>query len=147
MNNRMKQISEKQNLPHTQTLYPPYTTYRKPNHRSQQTSSDMRQLELVTAHGCIAVDLDHPLVLGRQPHCTENQIPIDLSFINVAQTGISRTHATLEQVNGQIHIKDHNSLNGTYLNKTELYPMRDYVVQDGDVLMLGDIEIQIRFVT
>lgn len=46
---------------------------------------------------------------------------------------------------GILHIKDYKSTNGTFLNKTELYPMRNYVVQDGDILMLGKVKIRVKF--
>ena len=60
--------------------------------------------------------------------------------------GISRNHTLLRMVDDTVAVMDYQSLNGTYLNDAELYPMRSYVLQDGDTLTLGKVKILIKFV-
>lgn len=89
--------------------------------------------------------LDATLILGRQGENEAGQIRIDLGHLG-ADSGISRTHALLRWVTGTLLIKDCNSLNGTFLNNSQLYPLRDYSVNDGDRLRLGNVTLQVKFI-
>jgi pSer/pThr/pTyr-binding forkhead associated (FHA) protein len=93
----------------------------------------------------IEVPAQGTIVLGRQADNSQ-KIDVDLGDFTTAEAGVSRTHAIMQITDSAVFIRDFESMNGVYLNGEELYPMRDYLVQDGDELLLGNFKIQVIFV-
>lgn len=54
--------------------------------------------------------------------------------IQVDEDAISRNHAVIEHVNGEVVVRDLNSTNGTYVND---HPVRQHSLTDGDQIKLG----------
>lgn len=72
-----------------------------------------------------------PFVVGRLPDCQ----------LSLSSKGISRTHATIYQDGSHLWVKDHESRNGTFLNRKRL--VRPTPVQKGDILHFGTLEFRI----
>ncbi len=80
--------------------------------QSTETTASTRRLELVTAHGAVVVDQNHPCAtIGRQSH---NDVVISNQLV-------SRSHARVEYRWGRFILTDLSS-NGTYLLQDETDP-------------------------
>lgn len=133
---------------HTKVLYLPLASFKNPNQRFLDSQLRDGQLGFVLpSNEVIVVEPYHTIVLGRQPNEDKEQIMIDLTGTNRDADGVSRSHAIIQFVKGDVYISDNKSSNGTYLNDAELYPLRKYVLNDGDKLRLGRLEIEISFIT
>jgi hypothetical protein len=81
--------------------------------------------------------------LGR---VTEGQahIPdVDLSTFEAYAQGVSRQHVNVRITQGQIVILDLNSSNGTRINGQKIIPHVEYPVQNGDIIALGKLRLQV----
>lgn len=54
---------------------------------------------------------------------------------------ISRLHATITYKNGNYHITDNNSLNGTYINDKKIPIRKETPLNSGDNIRLGDLKL------
>jgi hypothetical protein len=67
---------------------------------------------------------------------------VDLTPYEAYSQGVSRLHAALKVVNQRIVIMDLGSSNGTRVNGQKVVPNVDYPVNNGDMLALGRLRIQ-----
>jgi hypothetical protein len=67
---------------------------------------------------------------------------VDLTPYEAYSQGVSRLHAALKIVNQRIVIMDLGSSNGTRVNGQKIVPNVDYPVNNGDMLALGRLRIQ-----
>jgi pSer/pThr/pTyr-binding forkhead associated (FHA) protein len=67
---------------------------------------------------------------------------IDLSPYNAYAQGVSRLHATLKFIQGDLFIEDLGSSNGTRINNNKIPPHKNQHVHHGDVIALGRFKIQ-----
>lgn len=89
---------------------------------------------------------DKPDVLvGRSAMQTSTIPDVDLSPYDAASSGVSRQHARLRFQDNTITITDLGSVNHTYINGQRLHAHEVRVLQDGDELRLGRLQIQIHF--
>lgn len=68
---------------------------------------------------------------------------IDLSPFDAFTLGVSRLHAALKIVNGEVVVTDLGSSNGTRINGQKIVPHVDYPLNHGDVIALGKLKIQV----
>lgn len=88
---------------------------------------------------------DSQIVLGRHDEKNKEQVNIDLNPYQGQKMGVSRYHAIIHVKDSGIFIQDTNSANGTFLNSGELFPMREYALQNGDSIGLGRLLLNVEF--
>ncbi len=71
---------------------------------------------------------------------------VDMSPFDAFTLGVSRLHAALRIVKGEVVITDLGSSNGTRVNGQKIVPHVDYPVSHGDVIALGKLKIQILII-
>lgn len=71
---------------------------------------------------------------------------VDMSPFDAFTLGVSRLHAALRIVNGEVVITDLGSSNGTRVNGQKIVPHVDYPISHGDVIALGKLKIQILII-
>lgn len=107
-----------------------------------QTNS---RIQIRTPDNKLALILDAPAVegyvIGRADDATRYIPDIDLLPYGAREFGVSRKHAVLVRYRGGVHIVDLNSVNGTYINGERLAPEIPYALNDGDKIMLGNLEL------
>ncbi len=95
--------------------------------------------------GVIYTVLEGKNLLGR----TVNQ-PVDIDLTSqepVERVWTSRQHTCI-QFDGRIAmIEDMNSLNGTFVNSTRLFPGQQRVLQPNDVIQIGTVQMRLTFST
>jgi hypothetical protein len=89
----------------------------------------------------VGLQMDRDLVLGRE----SGEGRLNLELYEAISQGVSRQHATLIPHGNQIYLRDLKSTNHTYLNGEQLNPEREYVVRDGDEVMLGRLIFKVFF--
>ena len=72
-----------------------------------------------------------------------NGARIDFEPFDAFTQGVSRLHAQIKLEKGKITIKDLGSQNGTRINKKRIIPYKECRLRDGDLLQLGQIDIQL----
>jgi pSer/pThr/pTyr-binding forkhead associated (FHA) protein len=84
--------------------------------------------------------------LGRLDDKSKEKIDLDLNTYRGRENGVSRCHAIVSVTQSGVFLKDFNSKNGTFINSDELYPMREYALEDGDAIILGRLYAKVKFI-
>lgn len=83
-------------------------------------------------------------VIGR-PDEVEGFTPeIDTTPFHGRDKGVSRRHAEFILLDGQLHVRDLGSTNGTRLNGQLLQPNRAYRLREGDLLQFGNLYMLVK---
>jgi hypothetical protein len=83
------------------------------------------------------------LVLGRRNG--SDKPDMDLHDFDAVNKGVSRRHASVLWREGELHIVDNGSANGTFINGERLVPYQPWVLQHGDDVRLGYLVLRVRF--
>ncbi len=84
------------------------------------------------------------ITLGRTDTRANVYPDIDLTPYGGSETGVSRSHASLQYKNRTLFITDLGSSNGTYINGQRLHPNKPEPVTIGDMIVLGRLTMQIE---
>jgi pSer/pThr/pTyr-binding forkhead associated (FHA) protein len=68
---------------------------------------------------------------------------VDLSPFEAYSLGVSRLHAALKVNHNRVSIMDLGSSNGTRVNGQKIVPHVDYPINQGDIIALGKLKLQI----
>jgi len=68
---------------------------------------------------------------------------VDLSPFEAYSLGVSRLHAALKINHNRVSIMDLGSSNGTRVNGQKIVPHVDYPINQGDIIALGKLKLQI----
>jgi pSer/pThr/pTyr-binding forkhead associated (FHA) protein len=68
---------------------------------------------------------------------------IDLSPYQAYAHGVSRLHAVIKQASHHVLVMDLGSVNGTYVNGRRLNPNVEQPVNNGDIISLGKLKMQV----
>ena len=79
------------------------------------------------------------ILIGREDPVSGVFPDIDLDPYGAHESGVGRQHAQLILINGQIHLEDLDSVNGTFVNKKRISPHQPQLIQDGDQIRLGKL--------
>jgi hypothetical protein len=137
-------------------LLPELSTERVPQRAAPETVSvpppavEVRELRgkgvvlVVRGHPEPILVQGHDLVLGRYDPGS-NQPTVDLTPYNAGGLGVSRRHARLVAQDDIYLIEDMGSTNGTWINQQRLPAGKQHGLQNGDVLQLGQLVLNIFF--
>lgn len=92
----------------------------------------------------VALAEEQSAIIGRSDSQTGFNPDIDLMRYNARKHGVSREHACLYLRGQNFYLMDLGSNNGTFMNGKALLPHHAQLVQTGDVIRLGLLEIQIE---
>ncbi len=68
---------------------------------------------------------------------------VDLTPDRGLEGGVSRRHCKIYEENGEYFVEDLGSANGTFLDGERLTPYLPHMLQDGDRLQLGRVELEV----
>jgi pSer/pThr/pTyr-binding forkhead associated (FHA) protein len=68
---------------------------------------------------------------------------IDLTPDGGLEGGVSRRHCKIYEEDGDYFVEDLGSANGTFLDGERLTPYLPHVLEDGDKLQLGRVELEV----
>lgn len=82
-------------------------------------------------------------IIGRSDSQASPPPDIDLTAFNGRELGVSRRHAVVVRFQGDLHLVDLDSVNGTYINGRKVLPDSPCLLNDGDQIMLGDLVMRL----
>ena len=68
---------------------------------------------------------------------------IDLSPYQAYANGVSRLHAVIKRMGNRVFMMDLGSANGTYINGKRLNPSVEQTLNNGDIVSLGKLKMQV----
>jgi pSer/pThr/pTyr-binding forkhead associated (FHA) protein len=82
--------------------------------------------------------------LGRVDAAASVFPEVDLTDDSDVSHGVSRRHARILKQAGTVIIEDMGSINGTFVNGKRLDPYLPEILNDGDILCLGKLQIDVK---
>jgi pSer/pThr/pTyr-binding forkhead associated (FHA) protein len=105
----------------------------------------LRHFETKTEYRILNKELLATVVIGRYDSETGFMPTIDLTKLDSKEKVVSRHHASISPREDLLVVRDHKSLNGTYLNCQRLVPEQARVLRNGDMLRIGRICLIVYF--
>jgi|GEM_PF-6396839 len=90
--------------------------------------------------------VNQQVIVGRPNAETQSLTFVGVNHPRITEAGLSRQHIALEGMESGVHVRDLNSLNGTYLNASRLIPHTAYLLKTGDILHLGKMPFYIKLI-
>lgn len=109
-----------------------------------EVPSDTIALFIVGQSQPLMVRGNKEILLGRHVP-GESQPTVDLTDYGAHLLGVSRQHALIRFSEQGYTIQDLNSTNGTWLNENRLLPDNPHVLQNGDLVRLGQLIMVVYF--
>ncbi len=95
----------------------------------------------------VVLPLDRRLIVGRSASDGSGEpVDLDLSAFRAAVYGVSRLHAAIEYLDGELQVIDLGSTNGTRINGLLIEPHVLCRVRSGDELEFGRVHLCVRVV-
>lgn len=116
-----------------------------------KTSGNLQKPEPNAELALFVIDSKQTLQLAGRTEFTLGRIAegqpilpdVDLSPFEAYSQGVSRLHAALKVHHDRVAVMDLGSSNGTRVNGQKIVPHVDYPVNQGDIIALGKLKIQI----
>ncbi len=92
------------------------------------------------------LNVAYPVLEGRNyiGRCADRPVDIDLDGQEpIERIWTSRQHAVITWDRGVMVIEDLNSLNGTFVNRARIHPGQRQVLQAGDVVQIGTVQLRV----
>jgi hypothetical protein len=92
------------------------------------------------------IDMNYPLYSGRNYLGRNDEKPVDIDLENQEppdRIWTSRQHAVITFENGNLTIEDLNSLNGTFVNRSRVYPGQMRTLQANDIIQVGTVHLRV----
>jgi len=104
------------------------------------------ELRVVGTPYIIPAPVERQCIIGRADTSAGFVPDIDLADYGAQAKGVSRRHAQMGTGSNRLTLRDLNSPNGTYINGKRAEPMVEYRLRHGDLIALGQLELQVNFV-
>lgn len=89
-----------------------------------------------------ALPVKDTIVIGRLVD-HDNTVGLDLNGFKGHEMGVSRYHAAIVPLGGQLLLHDLESTNGTRLNGHKCRPKTAYPLQSGDIVRVGRLDLKV----
>jgi pSer/pThr/pTyr-binding forkhead associated (FHA) protein len=141
LNTRSIKKSSNDNLV-SQAQIPDVTNRKMPSKGLEPSIS----LHIVDSGQVIHLSERNDFTLGRTIEGQPILPDVDLSPFDAFTLGVSRLHAALRIINGEVVVTDLGSSNGTRVNGQKIVPHVDYPLNHGDIIALGKLKIQVLII-
>jgi hypothetical protein len=92
----------------------------------------------------IGIEIIRNIVLGRGKEA--DNVDLDLTDYDAGALGVSRRHAIMQILAGNLYIIDSGSTNGTYINGKKIPHGEPRQVEDDDIISLGGFHFKVIIV-
>jgi hypothetical protein len=104
------------------------------------------QPKMVVLRG-LRVNIEYPLFEGENYLGRTDEKPVDIDLEDQEppdRIWSSRQHAVIVLQDNILTVEDLNSSNGTFVNRTRVYPGQKRVLQPGDVVQIGTVQMRVK---
>jgi FHA domain len=104
------------------------------------------QPRLVVLRG-LKLNVEYPLYEGLNFIGRADEKPVDVDLEDQEppdRVWSSRQHAVINFEEGKLAIEDLNSSNGTFVNRTRVYPNQKRPLNLGDVIQIGTVQLKVK---
>ncbi len=101
---------------------------------------------LVVQRG-LKVGIEYPIYEGQNFIGRADEKPVDLDLDDQEppdRVWSSRQHAVILFENSELVLEDLNSANGTFVNRTRVYPGQKRTLQPNDVVQVGTVQMKLK---
>lgn len=105
--------------------------------------NDWGTLHLVDTGQMLPLTERNEFTLGRISEGQPIMPDIDFSPYQAYASGVSRLHAVIKRDLNRVLLMDLGSANGTYVNGKRLPPNAEQILNNGDVIALGKLKMQV----
>jgi CheY-like chemotaxis protein len=89
----------------------------------------------------VVLTVQQPITFGRQISTHNLRTHVDLTRYDAANRGVSRVHMMLHYRDGSFIIEDQDSVNGTFINGTQIKPRTPMTINNADEIRLGQLRM------
>lgn len=93
------------------------------------------------------INVEYPLYEGENYIGRTDEKPVDIDLEDQEppdRIWSSRQHACIYFQDGVLTIEDLNSSNGTFVNRSRIYPNQKRTLQVGDIIQIGTVQLKVR---
>jgi pSer/pThr/pTyr-binding forkhead associated (FHA) protein len=102
-------------------------------------------LFIVSSGRHLDVHVNRELTIGRRDKNNQSIPDIDFADDDGYEKGVSRKHAALAIRQGEYVLKDLGSSNGTFVNHSPLVPHEYILLQHGDKITFGTLQVKVSY--
>jgi pSer/pThr/pTyr-binding forkhead associated (FHA) protein len=102
--------------------------------------------KLVVQRG-LKVGIEYPIYEGNNFVGRADEKPVDIDLDDQEppdRVWSSRQHCLITFENGELNVEDLNSANGTFVNRTRVYPGQKRPLAVGDVVQVGTVQLKLK---
>jgi hypothetical protein len=107
---------------------------------------DGAQPRLVVLRG-LKINVEYPVYEGQNYIGRADEKPVDIDLDDQEppdRVWSSRQHALIIYENGELSLEDLNSANGTFVNRTRVYPGQKRSLVPNDVIQVGTVQMKLK---
>jgi hypothetical protein len=107
---------------------------------------DGAQPRLVVLRG-LKINVEYPVYEGQNYIGRADEKPVDIDLDDQEppdRVWSSRQHALIIYENGELSLEDLNSANGTFVNRTRVYPGQKRSLIPNDVIQVGTVQMKLK---
>jgi len=104
------------------------------------------QPKLVVLRG-LKINVEYPVYEGHNFVGRSDEKPVDIDLDDQEppdRVWSSRQHCLITFENGEMNVEDLNSANGTYVNRTRVYPGQKRGLSPNDVIQVGTVQLKLK---
>ncbi len=104
------------------------------------------QPRLVVLRG-LKINVEYPIYEGQNYIGRADEKPVDIDLDDQEppdRVWSSRQHALIIYENGELSLEDLNSANGTFVNRTRVYPGQKRNLVPNDVVQVGTVQMKLK---
>jgi hypothetical protein len=102
--------------------------------------------KLIVLRG-LKINAEYPIYEGQNFIGRTDDKPVDIDLEDQEppdRIWSSRQHACINLENGRLEIEDLNSSNGTFVNRTRVYPGQKRLLNVNDVIQIGTVQMRVK---
>jgi hypothetical protein len=102
--------------------------------------------KLIVQRG-VKLSVEYPIAPGQNFIGRADEKPVDIDLDDQEspdRVWSSRQHCVILFENGAMTIEDLNSANGTFINRTRVYPGQKHPLKPEDVIQIGTVQLRVK---
>jgi hypothetical protein len=116
--------------------------------KTPQVASAPARLPRLRVQRGLKLGVEYPIYEGQNLIGRHDDKPVDIDLMDQEPVNLvwaSRQHAVVTYENGILTIEDLHSLNGTFVNRHQVFPGQKRMLVANDILQIGTIQLKVTY--